>query len=489
MIILLSGLLNNTNNLISTKFTEGFTPLQRKVALFAAVFFALAAVGYVIYKSCFKYTPQIKAIDLKEKKEPVETKEQNKSHQAEQYDVDSEASEKKSLSKEPLDAEKTREGREVKIEEVVPSTVDIAIDNADQLRSLIKTSAAEALDPSGQLRTLYFDGEGRLQAIKGPDDKILNNQAKADHSYQIKIRFQKSQSIKNAPFSLEDDLANCPKTIQVIIDSTLAQLNQLANGAFHIAKADKNLSVVPGAPKWLTVLENVKDYPSSSLLREYQELIEDNESSLLQQRPIDVIPKLEAEDDLPELEDDAPELDSQESKLNPNWINDNPDTSLNDLGLTDYDKLKDFIVEHGGQLKCLNLNGHKIDNDQFMQLIKSCPNLNQLSISSPLIENYALKVLKGMPLTSVSFCACPNLTDNALEHLKGMPLTSVNFNYCWKLTDKALEHLKDMPLTSVEFSDCRNLTDKALEHLKGMPLTSVRLQLVHESYRQDPRAT
>ena len=247
-----------------------------------------------------------------------------------------------------------------------------------------------------------------------------------------------------------------PKTIQEIIDSTLAQLNQLANGAFHIAKADKNLAAGPGVPKWLTVLENVKDYPSSSLLREYQELIEDNESSPLQQLPIDVIPELEAEDGLSELEDEAPELDSQESKLNPNWINDNPDTSLKDLGLSDYDKLKDFITEHGAELKCLNLNGHKIDNDQFVQLIKSCPNLNQLSISSPLIENYALKLLKGMPLTSIHFEKCRSLSENALEHLKGMPLTSVKFIGCLNLTDKALEHLKGMKLTSVNFDGAKS---------------------------------
>ena len=145
-------------------------------------------------------------------------------------------------------------------------------------------------------------------------------------------------------------LANCSKTIQVVIDSTLTQLNQLANGAFHIAKSDKNLRTRPDAPKWLSVLENVKDYPSSSLLSEYQE------------------------------------IDDKKPRLNPLWINDNPDTSLKDLGLSDYEKLKDFIIDHGTELKCLNLNGHKIDNDQFKQLIKSCPNLTQLSLSSPPIE-------------------------------------------------------------------------------------------------------
>ena len=145
--------------------------------------------------------------------------------------------------------------------------------------SLINHYPAEARDPSGQLRTLEFDAEGRLQGIKGPDDNQiwLNDKAKGHHSYQIKISFQKSESIKNAPFVVEDDLGNCPKNIQEIIDSTLTELNQLANGAFHIAKSDNNLPARPDTPKWLTVLDNVKDYPSSSLLVNFQVLTTKNQ--------------------------------------------------------------------------------------------------------------------------------------------------------------------------------------------------------------------
>ena len=210
----------------------------------------------------------------------------------------------------------------------------------------------------------------------------MTDKVEDHHSYQIKIRFQKSESIKNAPFSWEDDLAICPKTIQAVIDSTLAQLNQLANGAFHIAKADKNLSGGSGAPKWLRILENVKDYPYTRLLGEYQE------------------------------------IDDKKPRLDPLWINDNPNTPLKDLGVSDYGKLKDFITAHGAELKCLNLNGHKIDNDQFKQLIKSCPNLTQLSISSPLIEDHALEHLKDMPLTSVDFNWCRILPTRPSSILK-----------------------------------------------------------------------
>ena len=167
------------------------------------------------------------------------------------------------------------------------------------------------------------------------------------------------------------------------------------------------------------------------------------------------------------------EIVDKDARLDPSWINDNPNTALTDLGLDDFDKLKDFITEHGAELKCLNLKGPEIDNDQFGQLIKSCPHLTHLFIDSKRIEDKAFEYLKGMQLTSVKFYCCEKLTDKALEHLKGMPLTSVKFSCCQNLTDKALEHLKEMPLTSLKLNFCSGLTDKALEHLKGMPLTSV----------------
>ena len=415
MNVSLNGLWTNTDNYIRTKITEGLTPLEKKVALIAAAFFALAAVGFLFYRFC-KYPPQIEATNPKEKSKTEHVKEQNENKQVDLSPDPSELDEKGSL-----DATEVEKGG------VVPASVSIAIDNADQLRSLINRYPAEVRGPSGQSRTLYFDAEGRLQGIKGPDDNQiwLNDKAKSHHAYQIKIRFQKSESIKNAPFLLEDDLGICPENIQEIVDSTLTELNQLANGAFHIAKSDKNLSARPDTPKWLTVLENVTGYPSSSLLGKFQK-IEDDESSPAQQLPIDVIPESEAEDDT-ELEDDTPELDNPKSKLDPSWINDNPTTPLSHLGLTDYDKLKDFIAEHGAELKCLNLSGQLINNDQFEQLIKSCQNLTHLFINSPTIKDNALEHLKGLPLTSVTFSGCTKLTDKALEHLKGMPLTSVSF--------------------------------------------------------------
>ncbi len=47
MNVSLNGLWTNTNNYIRSKITEGLTPLEKKVALIAAAYFALAAVCYI----------------------------------------------------------------------------------------------------------------------------------------------------------------------------------------------------------------------------------------------------------------------------------------------------------------------------------------------------------------------------------------------------------------------------------------------------------
>ena len=105
MNVSLNGLWANTNNYIRTKITEGLTPLEKKVALIAAAFFALAAVGYLFYQFC-KYSPQIEATDPKEKSKTEHVKEQNENEQVDLSPDPSELDEKESL-----DATEVEEGR------------------------------------------------------------------------------------------------------------------------------------------------------------------------------------------------------------------------------------------------------------------------------------------------------------------------------------------------------------------------------------------
>ena len=131
MNVSLNGLWTNTNNYIRTKFIEGLTPLEKKVAFVAAAFFALAAVGYLFYRFC-KYPHQIEATDPKEKNKTEHVKEQNENEQVDLSPDPSELDEKESL-----DATEIEEGK------VVPSSISIANHNADQLRSLINRYPAE----------------------------------------------------------------------------------------------------------------------------------------------------------------------------------------------------------------------------------------------------------------------------------------------------------------------------------------------------------
>lgn len=184
-------------------------------------------------------------------------------------------------------------------------------------------------------------------------------------------------------------------------------------------------------------------------------------------------------------------------------INQNPNIPLQVYGCDSVKKLMGFVKRHGEHLKILNFEGFRgfpprLSSKEFKGIIKFCPNLRELAVSSQQIHDDALAHLEGMPLISVNFSGCwrlkdsalvylsklpfltsvsfsrnPLLTDGALAHLKKIPLlTSVDFSRCSQLKDNALAHLRGMPLTSVNFSKCQ-LKDGALVHLKGMPLTSV----------------
>ena len=163
----------------------------------------------------------------------------------------------------------------------------------------------------------------------------------------------------------------------------------------------------------------------------------------------------------------------------PAWLNDHPEVSLLDLKLMTYDAILDFLRQHGNQMKSLNLGRFQCTDDEFEALIKLCPHIQCLFVSSFQLTDQALGHLKGMPLTSVDFSYCDELTDKALAHLEGMHLTSVGFSNCYKLTDKSIGYLKGMPLISINFEECNKFTDKVLEYLIGIPLTSINFGWCH----------
>jgi len=126
------------------------------------------------------------------------------------------------------------------------------------------------------------------------------------------------------------------------------------------------------------------------------------------------------------------------------------------------------IKKNGAQLRCLILRDLVLDDVQFEEMLRCCPNLVHLEVRADQLTDNALEHLHKTKLTKVAFNRCLKLTNHALKYLQGMPLKKIRFNYCLKLTDSCLEYLKAMPLESVDFSECTYLTDLAFVHLKGL---------------------
>ena len=143
-------------------------------------------------------------------------------------------------------------------EELAPAK--IAIRNADQLRSVIDQYTTETVIRGGQWRELYFDTEGRLQAINGPDiGKIWLNKKFSDDEQldllRVNINLQKLgwDPIKVPALSETSGAIFFPKAAAAV-EMTLQEFNQLANGAYKIAESNKLIAF--GAPDWLSILTN-----------------------------------------------------------------------------------------------------------------------------------------------------------------------------------------------------------------------------------------
>src|SRR4029077_4223933 len=88
-----------------------------------------------------------------------------------------------------------------------------------------------------------------------------------------------------------------------------------------------------------------------------------------------------------------------------------------DLRLSDAE-LRDLLQEHGDKLKCLNLGKRRIDDNQLLELIGYCPNLQQLFIKSAKISDKGLEHLSKLAaLQKLDLSWCKKIGNAGLEHL------------------------------------------------------------------------
>ena len=122
-------------------------------------------------------------------------------------------------------------------------------------------------------------------------------------------------------------------------------------------------------------------------------------------------------------------------------INKNPEIPLKDLGV-DLEKIKGLLRTHGNEIKCLNLKGFEINDEDLKELLQFCPDLNQLFINSNRITDKGLAHLAAHKnLQTLNLSGCDKITDEGLAHLAAHKnLQTLDLSWC-KITDEGLAHL------------------------------------------------
>src|SRR4029077_11587365 len=141
-----------------------------------------------------------------------------------------------------------------------------------------------------------------------------------------------------------------------------------------------------------------------------------------------------------------------------------------DLRLSDA-QLQDLLREYGDKLKCLNLGKRRIDDNQLLELIGYCPNLQQLFIESDKISDKGLEHLSKLAaLQELNLRGCDQISDAGLEHLSKLAaLQELNLRECNQISDAGLEHLSKLAaLQELNLRGCNEIGDAGLEHLSKL---------------------
>lgn len=422
MNISLNILWSNSYQYVKSKISDGLSPMEKKVAMIAIAYFSLAALGYFVYRfmwrtsaervSYLNENPQVRVTNRK-----IESKDKTPRATMEIVEVQD--------SGDPL------------------SAAQIAIQNADQLRSILDSDEIETLNPNGQERTLYLDERGQLQGMGSQSDSPMWLNEKQAFAYEIKIRMHKHQWEPSQQPAFEWNARlqwgkSLPDPIVAIVDATLQELNQLASGSFQMAKKQ-----FPNDPsddaRWLTIFSNPDVHSSAALLIEA-----DASEEASKKTPVDILPipnhkpQEDEEDDLyNDVVEDLPKKAPVDALPTPNHKSqvDEDDYLDNDV-LEDLPK-KTPVGALPTPIQPQLMDPFPYDKDDDLYLND---------------DKLAFKVLPQ----KIGNCAL--LTDKALDHLKEMRLAAVNFSGCAKLTDQAFDHLKGI-LAHVDLGASDNLSD------------------------------
>ncbi len=134
-------------------------------------------------------------------------------------------------------------------------------------------------------------------------------------------------------------------------------------------------------------------------------------------------------------------------------INKEHSFNFSDLNMKNYDQVFEFLKEHGNKITCLNLQGFtqdEIDNNQFITLLKLCPNLTAVIVNGLSLQKDAFLMLQKLPLTTLYLYQCREITDDDVALFKGMQIRNLSLVGCENVTEEIVPTLKNMPLENVD---------------------------------------
>ena len=150
----------------------------------------------------------------------------------------------------------------------------IARKNSELIRSMIGNADLESINPAGEWRVLYLNENGEIQGVQGPDDQFA--WVKDAHNvYEVEILVQETTWKPECKLAFEritgptapGTVAAIPGAIPAIVEATIKELNDLANGAYQLAQKGFPNDPPYITDRWFTIFSNPINY-STPLLRE-----------------------------------------------------------------------------------------------------------------------------------------------------------------------------------------------------------------------------
>ena len=144
-----------------------------------------------------------------------------------------------------------------------------------------------------------------------------------------------------------------------------------------------------------------------------------------------------------------------------------------DLGFRDADEVITFLINSPEKenLIYINFDGLPLNNDQFENLIKNCPNLLYIEIPGSLLSGDALKHIANLTeLQALNIEGCRQLESDALRHIVNLKkLRSLVISLCDQLEADSLKHLANLTsLQELHFGRCNQFEGDALKYLMNI---------------------